>query len=65
VADPAVAREITGIQAVPFVDIGNQYLVPQAQHLPSALANLSWAQVAAEMRNPSSLSARTSTARPT
>jgi hypothetical protein len=38
----------------PFVDIGNRYLVPQAQYLPSALANLSWAQVAAAMRNPSS-----------
>jgi hypothetical protein len=38
----------------PFVDIGNQYLVPQAQYLPSALAGLSWAQVAAAMRDPSS-----------
>ena len=40
--------------SVPFVDIGNQYVVPQAQYLPSALAHLSWAQVAAAMRNPSS-----------
>jgi Domain of unknown function (DUF929) len=38
----------------PFVDIGNQYLVPEAQYLPSALAGLSWAQVAAAMRDPSS-----------
>jgi hypothetical protein len=38
----------------PFVDIGNRYHVPQAQYLPSALAGLSWAQVAAAMRNPSS-----------
>jgi hypothetical protein len=38
----------------PFVDIGNKYLVPQAQYLPSDLANLSWAQVAAAMRDPSS-----------
>jgi hypothetical protein len=38
----------------PFVDIGNRYLVPQAQYLPSALAGLSWAQVAAAMRDPSS-----------
>jgi hypothetical protein len=38
----------------PFVDIGNRYLVPQAQYLPSALAGLSWAQVAAAMRDPAS-----------
>jgi Domain of unknown function (DUF929) len=40
--------------SVPFVDIGNRYLVPQAQYLPSALANMSWAQVAAAMRDPAS-----------
>jgi thiol-disulfide isomerase/thioredoxin len=38
----------------PFVDIGNQYLVISAQYLPSSLANLSWTQVAADIRNPSS-----------
>jgi hypothetical protein len=38
----------------PFVDIGNRYLVPEAQYIPSALAGLSWAQVATDMRNPSS-----------
>jgi thiol-disulfide isomerase/thioredoxin len=38
----------------PFVDIGNRYLVPQAQYLPSALAGLNWAQVAAAMQNTSS-----------
>ncbi len=38
----------------PFVDIGNKYLLPQAQYLPSDLAGLSWAQVAAAMQNPSS-----------
>jgi hypothetical protein len=40
--------------SVPFVDIANQYLVPQAQYLPSALAGLTWAQVAAAMHDPSS-----------
>jgi hypothetical protein len=44
--------------AFPFVDIGNRYLVPEAQYLPSALAGLSWAQVAAAMRDPSSPVAR-------
>jgi Domain of unknown function (DUF929) len=43
-----------GRGSVPFVDIGNQYLVPQAQYIPADLANLSWAQVASAMRNPSS-----------
>ena len=38
----------------PFVDIGNRYLVPEAQYIPSALAGLSWAQVATDMRDPSS-----------
>jgi thiol-disulfide isomerase/thioredoxin len=38
----------------PFVDVGNRYLVPDAQYFPSALAGLSWAQVAADMRDPSS-----------
>lgn len=40
--------------AFPFVDIGNRYLVPQAQYLPSTLAGLSWSQVAAAMRDPAS-----------
>ncbi len=38
----------------PFVDIGNQYLVSGSQYLPSTLANLTWAQVAADIRNPDS-----------
>ena len=39
---------------IPFVDIGNRYVVTGAQYLPSTLANMTWAQVAAAMRNPSS-----------
>jgi hypothetical protein len=39
--------------AIPFVDIGNRYLVPQVQYEPSALAGMSWAQIAAAMRDPS------------
>jgi thiol-disulfide isomerase/thioredoxin len=42
----------------PFVDIGNQYLVPGAQYLPSDLHGMSWSQVAAAMRTPSSTVAR-------
>jgi thiol-disulfide isomerase/thioredoxin len=40
--------------SIPFVDIGNQYLVPQAQYLPSALHGMTWSQVAAAMRTPTS-----------
>ncbi len=40
--------------AIPFVDLGGRYLLPEVQYVPSALANLSWAQVAAAMRSPSS-----------
>ena len=42
----------------PFVDIGNQYLVVGAQYLPSTLAGLSWSQVAADVKNPSSAVAK-------
>lgn len=40
--------------AIPFVDIGNRYILPATQYVPSALAGLSWAQVAAAMHNPAS-----------
>jgi hypothetical protein len=41
-------------QSVPFVDMGNRYVVPEAQYLPSALSGMSWSAVAAAMRTPSS-----------
>jgi thiol-disulfide isomerase/thioredoxin len=44
--------------AYPFVDFGNQYLVLGAQYLPSALAKLSWSQVATDIRNPSTTVAK-------
>jgi type IV secretory pathway VirB2 component (pilin) len=44
--------------SLPFVDIGNRYLVPQAQYLPTDIEGLSWAQIAAAMRDPSSRVAR-------
>ena len=40
--------------SIPFVDIGNRYLLPQVQYLPSALASMSWTQVATAMHDPSS-----------
>jgi thiol-disulfide isomerase/thioredoxin len=44
--------------SIPFVDIGNRYFLPQVQYIPSALAGLTWTQVAAAMRDPSSAVAR-------
>lgn len=49
----AVFQQYAG-NSLPFVDIGNRYVVPQTQYFPSALAHLSWAQVAAAMGNPAS-----------
>jgi hypothetical protein len=40
--------------AVPFLDIANQYVVAGAQYNPQILAGLSAAQIAAQLRNPSS-----------
>jgi hypothetical protein len=47
-----------GNSSIPFVDIGNRYTLPQVQYDPAALAGLSWTQVAAAMRDPSSAVAR-------
>ncbi len=51
-APPYVQSADSG--SFPFVDIGNKYLVIGSQYLPSSLAKLTWAQVAAAIRNPSS-----------
>lgn len=51
-AEKAVFARYGG-SALPFVDIGNRYLVPML-FSPGDLAGLTWAQVAAAMRDPSS-----------
>ena len=40
--------------AVPFLDIGNQYVLAGAQYNPQVLAGLSAAQIAARLRDPAS-----------
>ena len=40
--------------AVPFLDIANQYVIAGAQYSPQVLAGLSAAQIAAQLRDPSS-----------
>jgi hypothetical protein len=40
--------------AIPFLDIANRYLLPETSYLPSALAGLTWSQVAADMHDPRS-----------
>ena len=47
-----------GGSSIPFVDIGNRYFLPQVQYFPSALAGLSWTQVATAMRDPTSAVAK-------
>jgi Domain of unknown function (DUF929) len=44
--------------SIPFVDVGNRYVLPQVQYDPAALAGLSWTQVAAAMHDPASPVAR-------
>ena len=44
--------------AVPFLDIGNRYVLAGAQYNPQVLAGLSAAQIASQLRNPSSPVAR-------
>ncbi len=65
-APPFVPSGDTG--AFPFVDIGNKYITDGAQYLPSVLGSiegpapshqgLTWAQVARDLQNPSSLVAQ-------
>jgi hypothetical protein len=38
----------------PFIDIGNKYVITGPLYDPAVLAHLSWAQVAADLHNPSS-----------
>jgi hypothetical protein len=44
--------------AVPFLDIANHYILAGAQYSPQVLAGLSAAQIASQLRNPSSPVAR-------
>jgi len=46
------ARYASG--SIPFVDVGNRYVLPQVQYIPSALSGMSWTAVAAAMHDPSS-----------
>ena len=55
-APPYVSASSAG--AFPFVNIGNQYLVIGSQYQPSDLAKLTWAQVAADIRDPSTTVAK-------
>jgi hypothetical protein len=48
-----------GQGSIPFLDIANEYTLAQgAQYLPSDLAGLSWSQIAADLKNPSSTVAK-------
>ena len=38
--------------AIPFIDIGNKYLIAGASYDPGVLAGLSWSQIASDLSNP-------------
>jgi hypothetical protein len=44
--------------AIPFVDLGNKYLIAGASYSPQVLAGLSWATIAADLSNPNSAVAK-------
>lgn len=44
--------------AIPFIDIGNRYLIHGAQYNPQVLQHHTWAQIAAALHDPASPIAR-------
>jgi thiol-disulfide isomerase/thioredoxin len=42
----------------PFIDFGNQYVIKAPSYDPGVLANMSWAQVASALHNPSTAAAQ-------
>jgi hypothetical protein len=40
--------------SIPFLDIGNRYLLPATQYSPQDISGLTWAQIAKDMQDPSS-----------
>ncbi len=53
---PYVAASDTG--AIPFIDFGGKYFVHGAQYNPQVLSGQTWAQVAAQLKDPSSAIAK-------
>jgi hypothetical protein len=51
---PPYVNSVDQSGAVPFLDIGNQYILAGAQYDPQLLAGLSAAQIAGQLGNPSS-----------
>jgi hypothetical protein len=53
-AGAAAAAGRAGPGAVPFLDIGNHYILAGAQYSPQILTGLSASQIASQLHNPSS-----------
>jgi hypothetical protein len=51
---PPYVNSVDQSGAVPFLDIGNQYILAGAQYDPQVLAGLSATQIASQLRDPSS-----------
>jgi hypothetical protein len=56
---PPYVNSVDQSGAVPFLDIGNQYILAGAQYDPQVLAGLSAAQIASQLATPSSPVAQT------
>jgi hypothetical protein len=55
---PPYVSSAADSQSIPFVDFGNKYLAIGSSYSPGVLSRLSWAQIAADLSNPSSKVAR-------
>jgi len=54
-AQQAIFSKYARLRAVPFVDFGNKYALTGSGFLPSLLEHQTWIQIAADLRNPASL----------
>ena len=50
---PPYVNSVDQSGAVPFLDVGNQFVLAGAQYNPQVLAGLSAAQIASQLSNPS------------
>ena len=53
--DPALG---SNVGSIPFVDFGNKYMIAGASYNPQNLAGKTWAQIAAALKDPSSIIAK-------
>ncbi len=52
--ETALLNQFNPSQSIPFLDIGNQYVLTGSQFLPAVFGNANWTQIASQLDNPSS-----------